>query len=96
MIRRSVFAVLALCAAFPAYANDFSAVREKTAFLSLVEGRDLKIGIYNLSLSVLPDGKIKGRALGWDITGSWDWRDGYFCREMDWSGMKIPFFGCRP
>jgi hypothetical protein len=91
MIRISALTVLALWAALPAAANDFAAVREKTEFMSLVEGRDLRIGVYNLTLNVLADGQIKGRALGWDITGSWNWKDGYFCREMDWSGMEIPY-----
>jgi hypothetical protein len=91
MLRTLALTALAFCAALPAAANDFDAVREKSAFLSLVEGRDLRIGLYNLTLNVLPDGQIKGRALGWDITGSWNWQDGYFCREMDWSGMEIPY-----
>jgi hypothetical protein len=72
-------------------ANDFKPVREKGDFLSLVKDRALKIGLYNLSLKVLPDGRIEGSALGWKITGSWQWQDGYFCREMDWSGMKIDY-----
>ena len=37
------------------------------------------------------DGRIDGSALGWRITGRWTWKDGYFCREMDWSGMAIDF-----
>ena len=43
------------------------------------------------SLNVRPDGRIDGSAMGWEITGSWSWTDGYFCREMDWSGMEIDF-----
>ncbi len=91
MTRRFALIVAAIVAALPAAASDFDTVREKTEFLSLVEGRDLRIGLYNLTLNVLPDGQIKGRALGWDITGSWAWEDGFFCREMDWSGMEIPY-----
>lgn len=91
MLRVSAFSFAAMLAALPVAANDFAPVREKTEFLSLVEGRDLRIGLYNLTLNVLPDGQIKGRALGWDITGSWAWEDGYFCREMDWSGMEIGY-----
>ena len=36
-------------------------------------------------------GSIAGSALGWDITGHWAWKDGYFCREMDWSGTPITY-----
>lgn len=75
----------------PAAASDFVPVEDKSEFLALVEGRDLRIGLYNLTLKVLPDGQIRGRALGWDISGTWAWRDGYFCREMDWSGMEIAY-----
>jgi len=35
-----------------------------------------------------------GQALSAPVTGTWDWRDGYFCRELDWSGDDIPF-NCR-
>ena len=72
-------------------ANEFQPVKEKATFLSLVQDRELRIGVYSLALSVLPDGQIKGSAMGWAITGQWSWQDGYFCREMDWSGMEIPY-----
>jgi hypothetical protein len=88
---RAITTVLLLAAPVGAAANDFQQVKEKGYFLSLVQNRELRIGIYNLSLNVLPDGQIKGSALGWDITGSWQWQDGYFCREMDWSGMEIAY-----
>jgi hypothetical protein len=70
--------------------GEFAPISDKAAFLDLVEGRELRIGLYDLSLNVTPDGRIKGSALGWDITGTWSWQDGYFCREMDWSGKEIP------
>jgi hypothetical protein len=88
---RVLTTVLVLVAPVAAAANGFEPVKDRDDFMSLVEDRELKIGIYNLSLNVLPDGQIKGSALGWAITGSWQWQDGYFCREMDWSGMPIAF-----
>lgn len=75
----------------PGLARASEAVRDKDSFLSLVAGKDLRIGLYNLTLKVTPDGRINGSALGWAISGSWRWEDGYFCREMDWSGYAIPF-----
>jgi hypothetical protein len=88
---RLIAGILMLAAPVAAAANEFEPVRDKGAFLSLVQDRELRISVYGLSLNVLPDGKIKGSALGWEITGSWDWKDGYFCREMDWSGMAIDY-----
>jgi hypothetical protein len=90
MIRAFATALL-LSAPGIGLANDFQPVKEKATFLSLVEDRELRIGLYSLALSVLPDGQIKGSALGWGITGNWTWQDGYFCREMDWSGTAIPY-----
>jgi hypothetical protein len=88
---RAIITAFLLAAPVGASANDFQQVKEKDDFLSLVQNRELRIGLYNLSLNVLPDGQIKGSALGWDITGTWSWQDGYFCREMDWSGMEIAY-----
>ena len=34
--------------------------------------------------------QIKCSALGWAVSGTWNWNEGYFCREMDWSGTPIP------
>jgi len=84
-------AAIALAAILPAaaVADDVRSVRDKGDFLSLVEDRVLRMGIFDLSLNVLADGRIEGSALGWGITGSWSWQDGFFCREMDWSGMAI-------
>jgi hypothetical protein len=86
-------AVLALVfgVAGPAAANGYEPIRDKSAFLSLIEGRSLQLKLFRISLSVLPDGRIDGSALGWPVTGSWYWKNGYFCREMDWSGSPIPF-----
>jgi hypothetical protein len=88
---RVITTILLLAAPVAAAANDFEPIKDKDDFLSLVQNRELRIGIYNLSLNLLPDGQIKGSALGWDITGKWQWQDGYFCREMDWSGMEIEY-----
>jgi hypothetical protein len=89
--RLTLAVVLGLVAALPARADSFMPVKEKDVFLSLVEGRSLRIPLYGLSLSVLPNGNVTGKALGWGIRGTWKWDDGYFCRELDWSGMEIPY-----
>lgn len=84
-------ALALLLAASPALADDYQPIMEKDAFMALVAGKELRNNLYDLSLFVLPEGKITGEALGWKITGTWSWKDGYFCREMDWEGYAIPY-----
>lgn len=87
---RAVLALLVALAS-PAMAEDYKPVMEKSEFLKLIAGKELRNGLYDLSLFLTPDGQIKGDALGWKITGTWSWKDGYFCREMDWEGYAIPY-----
>jgi hypothetical protein len=88
---RRMFFALGLClAGATAQAQDFVPVTEKSEFLEVLSGRELELRLFKIRLDVQPDGQIAGSALGWDVTGSWDWKDGYFCREMDWSGYDIP------
>jgi hypothetical protein len=73
-------AVASLCLAAPALA-DLTRITDRGTFLSVVQGRELsRIGV---SLSVRPDGSITGRALGRDVTGTWDWDGAFFCRTLD-------------
>jgi hypothetical protein len=90
---RTAFCLLiaALLATTPALAEEFSAIKDKKLFLNLVKDRELRIGMYGLTLKVLPDGRIEGSALGRDVTGKWAWKDGYFCREMRWGKREIPY-----
>ena len=83
-------ALLALTAA-PAAADSFAPIKDEQAFLSLVSGKELRNLLYGVSLQVTEGGNIQGSAVGWEITGSWYWDDGYFCREMNWGGDVIPF-----
>lgn len=74
----------------PALAENFSRISDRDAFIGTVSGKELRLGLFGIALMVEPDGDITGRAMGWDIVGTWEWQDGYFCREMDWSGYPIP------
>lgn len=88
---RPVCAALLLLLPLPALADGFEPVHDRATFLQLVEGRELRLGRFGVGLQVLADGRITGTALGWQISGSWAWREGYFCREMAWSGKEIPY-----
>ena len=74
-----------------AMADTFTLVREQSAFVALIEGRDLRLSTFGIRLSLTADGRIAGEALGSTVTGTWKWRDGYFCRDMAWRGRPIPF-----
>jgi hypothetical protein len=89
---RVALSVVSLCTltALPAWA-DFKPISDKQAFLALMEGRELRLGVFRLALKITADGVIAGEALGWGVTGTWAWEDGFFCREMDWSGKPIPY-----
>jgi hypothetical protein len=90
MIRFLVTSAVAGLMAVPALA-DFVPVNDKASFLAMLEGRELRLGVFQIAIQITPDGQINGSALGWDMTGTWAWEDGYFCREIDWSGKVIPY-----
>lgn len=91
MTRIAAAVVMTLATAMPAAANEYQPVTELSDFLDTVEGRELRLGLFGVSLSILPDGRIDGSASGWALTGTWTWEDGFFCREMDWGGTPIPY-----
>ncbi len=86
----ALVALAALAAALPAAAEGFSRISDRNDFVEAVSGKELRMGLFGISLKVEEDGEIRGSALGWDVTGRGEWQDGYFCREMDWSGYPIP------
>lgn len=90
MLHTVLTAALLTITALPAAAESFARISDRTDFIETVEGRELRLGLFGIALKVEADGEIRGNALGWDVTGTWEWQDGYFCREMDWSGYPIP------
>ncbi len=93
-MKHATFALVALLTtpvAHAAPAQDFQPVREKAAFLDLVEGRELRLPLFRIRITLTTEGAITGSALGWPLKGNWRWQDGYFCRDIDWSGTEIPY-----
>jgi len=87
-----IFALgLATLTAMPVTAMAFERISDRAVFVNAVGGKDLRIALYGLTLNVRDDGTISGRAAGWDVTGTWSWDNGYFCRDMDWSGYDIGY-----
>lgn len=88
---RALALTLTALLALPATAHAYDRISDRATFVDTVDGRDLKIALYGLTLNVRENGTISGRAAGWDIVGSWTWENGYFCRDMDWSGYPIEY-----
>ncbi len=88
-------AAIALCLSaattVPAVAQDYSPVTDRANFLALIGDRNLSNRLYGINLRVAADGTISGNGAGWDVTGTWSWQDGFFCREMNWGGDPIPY-----
>ncbi len=74
--------------ASPAWA-DFQPVREEANFRALVEGAELTR--FAVRLQVLPQGEIAGRGFGRQVGGQWEWRNGYFCRTLEWGSGGDPY-----
>ncbi len=87
-LRLAIASLLATSTA--AFADGFAPVTQREIFVELVNARELRHPM-GIRLVVTPDGQITGRAMGLPVTGRWEWQDGYFCREMEWSGTEIPF-----
>lgn len=68
-------------------ASSFQKISDRDSFVELVtQGTLSRFGI---RLNVQPDGTIAGKAFGVRVSGDWQWRDGYFCRELFWGQNDI-------
>ncbi len=96
---RFFFAVLVASMGFlsaPAAAqSDWNPIKDREVFMELLDGKSLNIWYYVLKLRVLDDGTISGRAFGGEITGDWEWKDGYFCRKMRWEDSYEVEYNCQ-
>lgn len=88
---RPLSLILALLFVVPSVAQAYERISDRATFVSVVDGKDLRIALYRLTLNVRENGTISGSAVGWAIAGSWVWVGGYFCRDMDWSGYEIEY-----
>jgi hypothetical protein len=83
--------VLASFTAQPVFGQTYSPVTDKGAFLQLLSDKNLTDRLYGINIAIAPNGTLSGSGAGWEITGTWSWIDGYFCREMNWGGDPIPY-----
>ena len=74
------------------FANEgLQPIRDAETFLSVLGDRNLSNRLYGVNLAVTPDGAIAGTGAGWDVTGTWTFQDGFFCREMTWGDDPLPY-----
>ena len=64
-------------------------ITNRSDFENLVIEKKLKR--FLISLSVTSDGKINGSAAGRNVTGDWDWIDGFFCRTLLWGARELKY-----
>ena len=85
---RTLIFVLFTALASSAMAEESARVTDRGAFVNLVQGKSLtSLGV---RLTVSPSGSIGGRAFGRDISGTWTWNNGYFCRTMQAGDRVFP------
>ena len=80
--------ILFFLIASPIIASE-TTISERPDFENLV--KDKKLERFLISLSVTGDGKIKGSAAGRDVSGDWNWIDGYFCRTLMWGERELKY-----
>lgn len=86
-MRITVLAFLAALIAAPVAAENFDVVDERDDFVSIIKDRKLtRLGI---RLTVTPNGQIAGRAFGRNVRGAWQWKAGYFCRDLFWGKRDL-------
>ena len=80
--------ILFFLIASPIIASE-TTISERPEFENLV--KDKKLERFLISLSVTDDGKIEGSAAGRDVSGDWNWIDGYFCRTLMWGERELKY-----
>ncbi|MEM1428181.1 MAG: dihydrodipicolinate reductase [Pseudomonadota bacterium] len=70
-----------------AQADTFRKVTKESEFVQLVDGRTLRYP--GVRLTVSPQGAIQGRGLGIPVTGAWQWRGDFFCRDLYWGERDL-------
>lgn len=71
----------------PAWADGFDQVQDRDTFVSLIEDKELTR--FGIKLTVSPGGEIAGRAFGRSVSGAWQWKSGYFCRDLYWGKRDL-------
>lgn len=85
-----ILGILITMLAAPAFASaDYTKIDDKSEFLRLVQGKTLTRPLVKLQVS--PAGQISGKGASWDVNGNWTWKNGYFCRDLNWGGTDLGY-----
>lgn len=88
--RETLLAATAALALTPQVAlAELKRIDNKSEFVELIQGKTLSRPLVRLEVS--PDGSITGRGVRWDVTGSWSWENGFFCRDLNWGGDDLGY-----
>ncbi|WP_439521563.1 dihydrodipicolinate reductase [Marivita sp.] len=90
MTRLALIAAVTVVFALPTMAAaELKRIESKTEFVQLVAGKTLARPLVRLQVN--PNGQISGRGATWDVTGSWTWQNGFFCRDLNWGGDDLGY-----
>ena len=89
-MKTMTLAILAAAIAFatPA-AAEYQTVQTRAEFVALVSGKTLIRPL--VRLEVRPDGNISGKGAAWEVSGKWQWKDGFLCRSLVWGGDDLGY-----
>lgn len=70
-------------------AAEFSKVENAAEFKRLIGGKILTRPLVKLTVGT--DGAIAGKGAAWPISGTWTWKNGYFCWSLEWGGDDLGY-----
>ncbi|WP_292287124.1 dihydrodipicolinate reductase [Marivita sp.] len=90
LTRVSLIVAAAVALGFPqSAAAELKRIESKSEFVQIVQGKTLSRPLVRLAVD--QNGGITGRGVTWDVTGSWSWQDGFFCRDLTWGGDDLGY-----
>ncbi len=83
--------ILVACGLFcasPAMA-EFNRITDEQTFKQIIAGKSLTRPL--IRLQVAPDGSISGKGGTKPVSGQWQWRNGFFCRDLNWGARELGY-----
>ncbi|MBA98405.1 MAG: dihydrodipicolinate reductase [Sulfitobacter sp.] len=68
---------------------EYQKVQSQADFISVVDGKKLTRPLVELEVS--PAGTIRGTGAAWKVSGNWVWKEGYFCRSLEWGDDDLGY-----